>query len=94
MAQKRKGPTRPQKREKAVTYGVLGGRIAPDAWVPPVVDWVSDRLRALEVARLDIVAEQVKTVQHARSVGMTWEQIGDAMGITRQTAHQRWGAAS
>lgn len=27
----------------------------------------------------------------ARSAGATWAQIGDAAGVTRQAAHERWG---
>ncbi len=62
--------------------------------VPAVVDWVSDRLRALEVQREEIAGEQAKTAVHARAMGMTWEQIGAAVGISRQSAHQRWGSSS
>jgi hypothetical protein len=30
----------------------------------------------------------------ARRDGATWEQIGSALGLTRQRAHQRWGNIS
>jgi hypothetical protein len=30
-------------------------------------------------------------VNAARSSGATWEQIGDALGVTRQAAQQRYG---
>jgi hypothetical protein len=29
-------------------------------------------------------------VQEARRLGATWQQIGDAVGITRQSARARW----
>lgn len=29
-------------------------------------------------------------VRHARQDGATWEQIGDALGTTRQSAHERF----
>jgi hypothetical protein len=32
-------------------------------------------------------------VQTARAAGATWQQIGDAAGLTKQAAHQRWGGA-
>jgi hypothetical protein len=30
-------------------------------------------------------------VQHARQTGRTWQQIGDALGVSRQAAFQRFG---
>jgi hypothetical protein len=30
-------------------------------------------------------------VNAARRNGATWEQIGDALGVSRQAAHQRYG---
>jgi len=32
-----------------------------------------------------------KMVFIAHSTGASWKEIGDAVGITRQSAHQRWG---
>lgn len=31
------------------------------------------------------------SVRVARAAGATWQQIGDAAGLTKQAAHQRWG---
>lgn len=31
------------------------------------------------------------TVVLAREAGATWAQIGDAAGMSRQSAHERWG---
>lgn len=31
------------------------------------------------------------TVRQARAAGFTWEQIGDALGVSRQAAHERYG---
>ncbi len=31
------------------------------------------------------------TVTAAREAGITWAQIGAALGMTRQSAHERWG---
>ncbi|MEV0314818.1 hypothetical protein [Nonomuraea fuscirosea] len=48
-------------------------------------------LRAVGV--LHPVAEQVKTAAgtHARRQGRSWEQIGDALGRSRQSARARHG---
>ena len=32
-------------------------------------------------------------IREARSAGYSWEAIGEAMGMSRQTAHKRFGAA-
>lgn len=36
-------------------------------------------------ARLEVA------VRAARAAGATWAQVGQAMGVTRQAAHERWG---
>jgi len=47
------------------------------------------RLRVLRAARVDLE----RAVLAARKV-LTWQQIGDACGMTRSAAHDRWGAAA
>lgn len=32
-----------------------------------------------------------EAVAAARAAGATWEHIGEAAGMTRQSAHERWG---
>jgi hypothetical protein len=32
-----------------------------------------------------------RSVVEARAAGATWSQIGDATGMSRQSAHERWG---
>jgi hypothetical protein len=32
-----------------------------------------------------------EAVQRARADGSSWADVGDAAGITRQSAHERWG---
>ncbi len=48
-------------------------------------------LRAVGV--LHPLAEQVKTAAgtHARRQGRSWEQFGDALGMSRQSAHAQHG---
>ena len=39
---------------------------------------LADRLEVLQVA-------------HARKLGWSWQQIGDALGVTRQSVHLKYG---
>ncbi|WP_280336910.1 helix-turn-helix domain-containing protein [Nocardia wallacei] len=45
------------------------------------------------VGALHRLAERVEAnaVAQARARGWTWEQIGDALGVTRQSAHTKHG---
>ena len=35
--------------------------------------------------------ELERSVEQARAAGATWSQIGAATGMSRQSAHERWG---
>ena len=45
------------------------------------------------VGALHRLAEQVEaaSVRLAREQGWTWEQIGDALGMSRQSVHAKYG---
>lgn len=45
------------------------------------------------VGALHRLAEQVeaRSVRLARERGWSWEQIGDALGVSRQSAHAKYG---
>jgi hypothetical protein len=45
------------------------------------------------VGALHRLAEQVEVaaVARAREAGWSWEQIGDALGVSRQSAHTKHG---
>lgn len=45
------------------------------------------------VVALQRLAEQVETAQvaAARANGWSWEQIGDALGVSRQAVHKKHG---
>jgi hypothetical protein len=62
--------------------GLAGSRASDD----PAVG-----LRA--VGALHRLAEQVEasSVTLARDHGWSWEQIGDALGVSRQSAHAKYG---
>lgn len=48
------------------------------------------RWAALVVRLLDSVADPDPAVQDAVARGVTWTDIGDALGVTRQTAHRNF----
>ncbi len=53
-------------------------------------DWTGSIARAVDMqAAADDVVRAV--VQQARRNGVTWQVIGDALGVTRQAAFQRYG---
>ena len=45
------------------------------------------------VGALHRLAEQVEAVnvKRARARGWSWEQIGDALGVSRQSVHAKYG---
>ena len=47
-------------------------------------------LRRLRVISDQTEEELVAVTALAREQGASWQQIGDAFGITRQSAHARW----
>jgi hypothetical protein len=59
-----------------------------------------ERVEALRRARQALCAAQrlredaAAHVARARSLGATWADIGAALGVTRQTAHERFGASA
>jgi hypothetical protein len=61
---------------------------------------ISERLTSLDpavglraVGALHRLAEQVEaaSVARAREQGWSWEQIGDALGVSRQSVHAKHG---
>lgn len=52
---------------------------------------VTARLDSMRELREVLDAIEFNTVQEARKSGATWAAIGTAMGMTRQSAQQRFG---
>ena len=52
-----------------------------------------DMLGAVRLVELHAAATRRAIVADARAEGRTWQEIGDALGITRQSAHERFGSA-
>lgn len=51
------------------------------------------RLRMLAAEQRRAEARIGAAVRSAREGGMSWAQIGTALGVTKQAAQQRWGHA-
>lgn len=49
----------------------------------------ADGLRAVVVLRGLIEALEVEHVTRARRAGWTWEEVGDALGVSRQAVHKK-----
>lgn len=55
------------------------------------IEWKAER--AASAQRIVDKFEQMlaESVARARGEGLTWDEIGDALGMTRQGAQQRYG---
>ncbi|WP_223692373.1 DUF3887 domain-containing protein [Leifsonia poae] len=79
------------------SFSAAAGRLHRDLetiLAAPVLRSESDPLDALQasLAVQSRAAELVASaVEHARSSGRTWQEIGDALGVSRQAAFQRYG---
>ena len=49
--------------------------------------WVAMTHRSAEAA----VINRSQAIERARAFGCTWDELGGAMGMTRQTAHKKFG---
>jgi hypothetical protein len=66
----------------AVGKGTVG-RPVPGAELAAVIDAAHAAAEAERKLGHNVLA--------ARNAGASWAQIGDALGLTRQAAQQRWG---
>lgn len=51
---------------------------------------VAKRIRQLTEAQANIEAATIAEIRVWREAGATWQQVGDALGVTRQAAQQRF----
>jgi hypothetical protein len=59
---------------------------SPDGWKQEVVT----TLGALQEVRLTCDSTELLTVRYARKAGLSWTEIAGALGVTRQSAWERW----
>jgi len=55
---------------------------------------ILDELTTTEAALNDLLRRQVELAERARKAGKTWQQIADALDITRQAAYERYHSGS
>lgn len=51
-----------------------------------------ERLTASRILRESAEELEAAAIREARDVGITWQQIGECYGLTKQGAHQRFKA--
>jgi len=52
------------------------------------------QLTSAELTINDLLRRQVELAERARKAGKTWQEIADALGITRQAAYERYHPGS
>lgn len=83
------------------TYVPFLGVASPSVDVEAAIraEWIAHAGPANAAVALESAAEALEQAQErlnqrvlqARAVGVSWAKIGDAVRMTRQSAHERWG---
>jgi hypothetical protein len=88
------GPLHPAAPGQATTYADPPGELGETIWQ----DWKAHlpspalaEISALTAQIAELTGRLAVKVAQARAAGETWAAIGDAAGMTRQSAHERWG---
>src|SRR5689334_11887745 len=84
--------------EECVTLCQEVGPAARDAAAPTMPVWASqtdvdqvlDNLPRIAAAGAQVEQTLTGWVRHARSLGATWARIGESLGMTRQSAWERF----
>lgn len=65
-------------------------RILRNSLTDTVTDEPETLLAAVGELRIAVDAMESRAVHACRKFGMSWEAIGQELGITKQAAHNRW----
>lgn len=57
-------------------------------------DTAAGYLADLKLLEFAITRARTETVQAMREDGMTWEQVGNALGVSAQAAHRRYASVT
>jgi hypothetical protein len=68
----------------------VGRTNAPRPWPAAQLHQLIVAARALTQAENDVA----QAIRQARQAGASWTHVGDALGVSRQAAQQRWTAQS
>lgn len=79
---------RPEHQAAAARSVQVAPPVVPDA----AVEAALAELEALRSARAQLDARQALLVRSLASRGVGWMRIGEALGVTRQAAHQRYSS--
>jgi hypothetical protein len=74
-----------------------------DLWIPSIIEAAQAARRTAPTDTQDALSQLRQVdhanqhairalVQHGLATGMTWQQIGSALGTSRQAAHHRYGS--
>lgn len=84
---------RPRRPVEATDYAAMMRRLIA-AYGRRVADADMEDLADMLAVRDEFDAVIAEAVRHARERwGWSWADIGRAAGVTKQTAHERWGGA-
>ncbi len=74
----------PEMTDQALEKKMIGDLVAAADGAP------ADGLRAVVVLRRLADRVEAEQVGSARRLGWTWEEIGDALGVSRQAVHKKY----
>jgi hypothetical protein len=61
-----------------------------ELWTQLDADEISERLDELHVISVKLEVDKTHAVSRARQLGLSWQQIADQLGVTKQAAWEKW----
>lgn len=80
----------PNSRKKGVQLGETHRSRLEDALLGLAETWADDPVRGLAILAAAIQDLTTREVQRQRRDGATWREVGEALGISKQAAQQRY----